>query len=188
MTRRKRCCSTWSVAPGSTGSPACARTAAGPRRVRRPILDLRRTETRAFVAALGLETVTDPSNFEARFRRNRVRHEVLPLLAEVAGRDPVPLMAGPPAYWQRTPISSTFWPAHRPDRRSRPRPGSPAPGQKGSSLLVARRARPGTLPALISGAAEGMGGRDRPGCGLPTYRWPSSEPFFWSPQARAEAE
>ncbi len=45
------------------------------------------------MAAIGLETVTDPSNFEARFRRNRVRHEVMPLLAEVAGRDPVPLMA-----------------------------------------------------------------------------------------------
>lgn len=65
----------------------------GPRRVRRPILGLRRAETRAYVAVLGLETVSDPSNFEARFRRNRVRHEVLPLLADVAGRDPVPLLA-----------------------------------------------------------------------------------------------
>jgi tRNA(Ile)-lysidine synthase len=66
---------------------------AGPRHVRRPILGLRRTETRAFVGSIGLETVSDPSNFEARFRRNRVRHEVMPLLAEVAGRDPVPLLA-----------------------------------------------------------------------------------------------
>ena len=66
---------------------------AGPRRVRRPILDLRRKETRAFVDAVGLEIVSDPSNFELRFRRNRVRHELLPLLAEVAGRDPVPLLA-----------------------------------------------------------------------------------------------
>jgi tRNA(Ile)-lysidine synthase len=65
----------------------------GLRRVLRPILDLRRTETHAFVASLGLETVSDPSNFEARFRRNRVRHEVLPLLEEIAGRDPVPLLA-----------------------------------------------------------------------------------------------
>jgi tRNA(Ile)-lysidine synthase len=67
--------------------------AGGPRRAVRPILALRRSETRAFVAALGLETVTDPSNFEARFRRNRVRHELLPLLAEVGGRDPVPILA-----------------------------------------------------------------------------------------------
>jgi tRNA(Ile)-lysidine synthase len=75
---------------GLTGMRA---TAAGPRSVMRPILELRRTETRAFVAAIGLETVNDPSNFESRFRRNRVRHELMPLLAEVAGRDPVPVLA-----------------------------------------------------------------------------------------------
>jgi tRNA(Ile)-lysidine synthase len=66
---------------------------AGLRRVRRPILNLSRKETRAFVDAVGLEFVSDPSNFEPRFRRNRIRHEVLPLLADVAGRDPVPLLA-----------------------------------------------------------------------------------------------
>ena len=66
---------------------------AGRRGVARPILDLRRAETAAFVAALGLEPVTDPSNSDVRFRRNRVRHEILPLLAEVARRDPVPLLA-----------------------------------------------------------------------------------------------
>jgi tRNA(Ile)-lysidine synthase len=66
---------------------------AGRRGVTRPILRLRRAETAAFVAALGLETVTDTSNSDLRFRRNRVRHEVLPLLAEVAQRDPVPLLA-----------------------------------------------------------------------------------------------
>ena len=65
----------------------------GPRHVRRPILGLRRGETGALVAALGLDTVRDPSNFDIRFRRNRVRHEVLPLLADVAGRDPVPLLS-----------------------------------------------------------------------------------------------
>jgi tRNA(Ile)-lysidine synthase len=66
----------------------------GLRHVRRPILQLRRTETAGLVQSLGLAVVTDPSNHELRFRRNRVRHEVLPLLAEVSGRDPVPLLAG----------------------------------------------------------------------------------------------
>jgi tRNA(Ile)-lysidine synthase len=75
---------------GLTGMRAAA---GGSRRVVRPILDLRRAETRAFVARIGLETVNDPSNFEPRFRRNRVRHELMPLLAEVAGRDPVPVLA-----------------------------------------------------------------------------------------------
>jgi tRNA(Ile)-lysidine synthase len=65
----------------------------GPRRVRRPVLALRRAETAALVRDLGLDVVMDPSNNEPRFRRNRVRHEVLPLLAQVAGRDPVPLLA-----------------------------------------------------------------------------------------------
>ncbi|MCH2423848.1 MAG: hypothetical protein MK196_12160, partial [Acidimicrobiales bacterium] len=39
------------------------------------------------------QVVDDPSNADPRFTRNRIRHEVLPLLADVAGRDPVPLLA-----------------------------------------------------------------------------------------------
>ena len=31
-------------------------------------------------------------NLDPRFTRNRIRNEVIPLLAEVAGRDPVPLL------------------------------------------------------------------------------------------------
>jgi tRNA(Ile)-lysidine synthase len=65
----------------------------GARHVRRPILQLRRAETAALVGSLGLQVVADPSNFEMRFRRNRVRHQLLPVLAEVADRDPVPLLA-----------------------------------------------------------------------------------------------
>ncbi|HTV11840.1 MAG TPA: tRNA lysidine(34) synthetase TilS [Acidimicrobiales bacterium] len=65
----------------------------GRRGVLRPILALRRSETAAFVAALGLRVVKDPSNNELRFRRNQVRHEVLPLLAAVGARDPVPVLS-----------------------------------------------------------------------------------------------
>lgn len=57
-----------------------------------PILDLRRAETVALCADLGLHPVQDPSNTDPRFQRNRLRHEVLPLLADVARRDPVPLL------------------------------------------------------------------------------------------------
>ena len=57
-----------------------------------PILGLRRSETVALCRDMGLEPVHDPSNHDPRFVRNRIRHEVLPLLAEVAGRDPVPLL------------------------------------------------------------------------------------------------
>ncbi|MCS5678026.1 MAG: tRNA lysidine(34) synthetase TilS [Acidimicrobiales bacterium] len=60
---------------------------------RRPLLALRRSETWALCADRGLEVVCDPMNADPRFTRNRIRHEVLPLLAEVARRDPVPLLA-----------------------------------------------------------------------------------------------
>jgi tRNA(Ile)-lysidine synthase len=59
---------------------------------RRPILALRRHETRELCRQLGLATVDDPSNEDLRFRRNRVRHEVMPLLDEIAERDVVPLL------------------------------------------------------------------------------------------------
>jgi tRNA(Ile)-lysidine synthase len=62
-------------------------------RVRRPLLGLRRSETAALCRATGLTPVVDPSNEDGRFRRNRVRSEVLPLLCDVAGRDVVPVLA-----------------------------------------------------------------------------------------------
>ena len=60
---------------------------------RHPLLDLRRSETHALCAAAGLTPVCDESNTDPAFVRNRVRHELLPLCAQVAGRDPVPLLA-----------------------------------------------------------------------------------------------
>ncbi len=61
--------------------------------LRHPLLGLRRSETHALCAAAGLVPVCDPSNADPAFVRNRVRHELLPLCAAVAGRDPVPLLA-----------------------------------------------------------------------------------------------
>ena len=62
---------------------------AGPRH---PVLALRRSETAALCSHLGLEPVRDPSNQDRAHRRNRVRHEVMPLLADVAQRDVVPVL------------------------------------------------------------------------------------------------
>lgn len=59
---------------------------------RHPILSLRRAETHALCKDLGLAVFQDPSNTDSRFVRNRLRQEVLPLLADVAGRDAVPLL------------------------------------------------------------------------------------------------
>jgi tRNA(Ile)-lysidine synthase len=60
---------------------------------RRPLIALRRSETRALCRTLGLETVNDPTNEDPSLRRNRVRHELLPLLDEIAERDVAPIVA-----------------------------------------------------------------------------------------------
>jgi tRNA(Ile)-lysidine synthase len=57
-----------------------------------PILGLRRSETHDLCRRLGLVPVDDPSNRDLRFRRNQVRHDLLPVLERVGGRDPVPVL------------------------------------------------------------------------------------------------
>lgn len=51
----------------------------------RPLLGVLRDETRAYVAALGLEVASDPMNDDLAFTRVRVRREVLPRLSEALG-------------------------------------------------------------------------------------------------------
>ena len=60
--------------------------------VRRPLLGLRRFETRALCELLDLPTVRDPMNDDPAFARVAVRNEVIPALARALGRDPVPLL------------------------------------------------------------------------------------------------
>ncbi|MEK7292945.1 MAG: tRNA lysidine(34) synthetase TilS [Actinomycetota bacterium] len=58
-----------------------------------PLLLLRRAETRALCKAMNVEVVNDPSNDDPQFQRNRIRHELLPLLDELAKRDIAALLA-----------------------------------------------------------------------------------------------
>ena len=58
----------------------------------RPLLHIRRSETEALCSALGIAVFNDPSNNDERFQRNRIRHEVLPLLESLAKRDLVPVL------------------------------------------------------------------------------------------------
>ena len=60
---------------------------------RRPLLALRRRETQALCDAHELEPFQDPSNLDPAHRRNRIRHELLPLLCDIAERDVVPIIA-----------------------------------------------------------------------------------------------
>ena len=59
----------------------------------RPLLGLRRADTVEVCRLAGTATADDESNTDPRFVRNRVRHEVLPLLADVAARDLAPVLA-----------------------------------------------------------------------------------------------
>ncbi|MBW3561338.1 MAG: tRNA lysidine(34) synthetase TilS [Actinobacteria bacterium] len=70
---------------GITGLGGMAQTRGG---VVRPLLRVRREDVRRFVTLEGLDVVQDPMNTDARYRRVRARHEVLPLLERLAP-DPV---------------------------------------------------------------------------------------------------
>jgi tRNA(Ile)-lysidine synthase len=59
----------------------------------RPFLGLRRADTEASCAALGLPVWQDPHNVDPRFRRVRVRSEVLPLMEDVLGDGVTPALA-----------------------------------------------------------------------------------------------
>ncbi len=74
---------------GSGGSGLAAMEA-GPLH---PILALRRADTVSVCGMLDLTPVRDRSNDVLDTWRNRVRGELLPLAAEIAGRDVVPIMA-----------------------------------------------------------------------------------------------
>jgi len=59
----------------------------------KPLLALRRHETLEVCRSLALTVAVDATNDDPTFRRNRVRHEALPLLADIAQRDPVDVLA-----------------------------------------------------------------------------------------------
>ncbi len=58
-------------------------------RIERPLLGWRRAELRGYLEERGLRWREDASNREPIAVRNRLRHEVFPLLEEISGRDPV---------------------------------------------------------------------------------------------------
>lgn len=53
----------------------------------KPLLSIRRSETHELCRLADVRVATDESNFDPRFRRNRVRHELLPLIDDIAQRD-----------------------------------------------------------------------------------------------------
>ncbi len=59
----------------------------------KPLLALRRAETHELCRLCGITVAVDESNADPRFRRNRVRHELVPLLDDIAQRDVSALLA-----------------------------------------------------------------------------------------------
>ena len=58
-----------------------------------PILQLRRSDTVGLCDVLGITVFHDPSNDDDRFQRNRIRHEVLPLLQSISQRDVISVIS-----------------------------------------------------------------------------------------------
>ncbi len=59
----------------------------------RPLLGLRRAETYGVCRSLGWTPFVDPMNTDPALLRSRIRHEVIPLLDDVAARDVTMLLA-----------------------------------------------------------------------------------------------
>lgn len=49
----------------------------------RPLIDTKRTDLEEVLAIAGITPLIDPSNVDTRFRRNAVRHELVPVLSRV---------------------------------------------------------------------------------------------------------
>ncbi|MCK4603014.1 MAG: tRNA lysidine(34) synthetase TilS, partial [Phycisphaerae bacterium] len=67
---------------GLAGIPAARRLEGADVTLVRPLLVRRRDQIEAFCRQAGLTWRTDPTNEDTRFRRNFIRHELLPLLRE----------------------------------------------------------------------------------------------------------
>lgn len=58
----------------------------------RPLLGIRRKSLESYLAIHGIIAIEDESNQELSMTRNRIRHEVMPLLEDVFKRDPVAMI------------------------------------------------------------------------------------------------
>ena len=157
-------------------------------RVNRPLLGLRRSDTEWICRTHGLDPVVDESNADMRFRRNRVRHQVLPLLDEVSGRDVRSVLARQAALLAEEAALLDLLAAgvDVTDARVLDQ-GSVTPGPTGREGVVAiRRERGGrrTASALSGRGGAGSCGRVRRGQGLRGVRRSPGSPQPGVPERR----
>ena len=114
---------------------------------RRPLRRLRRRETHKLCADLGIQPVHDPSNDDPRFRRNRVRHELLPLLDAIAERDVAAVLARQADHLRAdADLLDELSRVARPHRRPGARRGAAAAGGASRAPLAARPGLSSTRP------------------------------------------
>lgn len=124
--------------PGLGGMPAVDAR----RHLLRPLLATRRTEIEAFLTALNLDRLEDPSNNDIRFTRNRVRHELLPLIRR---ENPAQANAGL-NLWRLARLDEAYWsgiiaPALAAIRQESLQAGAhDRPGEEQPALLLPRHA------------------------------------------------
>ncbi|MBZ2171678.1 tRNA lysidine(34) synthetase TilS [Nitratidesulfovibrio sp. SRB-5] len=78
------------------------------RRILRPLLTTERRDIDAFLADLGVQPVRDPSNADPAYRRNRLRHQVLPLLR---AENPA-LGEAVRSLWELARCDADYWSRH----------------------------------------------------------------------------
>jgi tRNA(Ile)-lysidine synthase len=133
-------------------------------RLLRPLLRVRRAETRACCAAIGAAWREDPTNASDEFLRNRVRLELLPLLEELRPGATTTLartatLAADERTWLDPVVAATLSAMSLPVAGGPEPPTSPSPGLGGVALdAAALRGLPTGLARRVVRAAARWAG------------------------------
>ena len=116
------------------------------RRILRPLLTTERSDIDAFLADLGVQPVRDPSNADPAYRRNRLRHQVLPLLR---AENPA-LGEAVRSLWELARCDADYWTCHLDHAQAGPTEGNRpahAPAQPVATCGAPRADAPSTAAA-----------------------------------------
>jgi tRNA(Ile)-lysidine synthase len=119
----------------------------------RPLIDTRRRDIESALRAAGLPWIEDPTNRDPKFLRNRIRHELLPLLGSYQG-DVVPALVRTAALAREAITALDGLAAHELDRLV-------ATAQDGAltmSIAALRALPPSIAPEVLRQAAARLGG------------------------------
>lgn len=134
-------------------------------RIIRPLIAERRTALREWLAVLGEGWREDPTNADRRFFRNRLRHDVLPMLAERTGGDVVGALGRVAALAREAAVALDDAAAHELTLLVRERDGglelpraalAALPAELGARVLRAAAVRLGVRAPLRAWAQRGL--------------------------------